>query len=136
MSSLMSTMSTHWWKELNVVEGCTRSCFRSTWKLTSCIMVAKMLWMTSWVPMRSLPWVQRKRWIPIGSKGCVHMYQRILAIEGWGRPNCVWSTMEKTKENNRKAKKTYWTINQTFAPRPEHDKIQARQLQIFCWRAC
>jgi hypothetical protein len=32
--------------------------------------------------------------------GCVHKHQKILAIEGWGSPNCVRSAMEKIGENN------------------------------------
>jgi hypothetical protein len=49
----------------------TCSCFQTTWKPTSHVMVPK-------VPMRSLPWAQYKRWIPIGSMGSVHAH--------WGRP--------------------------------------------------
>ncbi len=128
MSSLMSTMLTRWWEELNVVEGCACSCFCPMRKPTSCIMVAKMLWITSWVPMCSLPWIQRKRWISKGSMGCVHMYWRILAIKGWGRLNCIRNTMVKTNKNNQKARKTCWIINQTFTLGLEHDKIRAWRL--------
>jgi hypothetical protein len=74
--SLVSTMSTCQWKELNVVEGnaCSYSCLM--WKLTSCAMATRVSWTTSWVPMCLLPWVQRKRWIPIRLMGCVHTHRR------------------------------------------------------------
>ncbi len=50
--------------------------------------------------------MQRKRWISIGLMGCVHMHQGIFVIEEWGSPNCVQNVMEKTGENNQKARKT------------------------------
>jgi hypothetical protein len=50
-------------------------------------MATKVSQITSWVFMCSLPWAQRKKWIPIGLMGCVHTNQRILIIEGWGSPN-------------------------------------------------
>jgi hypothetical protein len=61
MPFLVSTMSTHQQKELNVVEGsaCNYSC--PTWKLAFCAMVAKMLQIASWVPMSLLPRTQCKR---------------------------------------------------------------------------
>jgi len=34
--------------------------------------------------MCSLPWVQCKRWIPIGSMGCVHTNQKISRNERSG----------------------------------------------------
>jgi hypothetical protein len=36
------------------------------------------------------------------------------------------SVVEKTKENNRKVRKTNRTINQTFTPKPKHDKFRAQ----------
>jgi hypothetical protein len=63
-------------------------------------MVAKVSWTASWVPMRSLPWKQRKKWIPIGSIKCVHMHWGVLVIEGWGNPSCIWNDVEKTREVN------------------------------------
>jgi hypothetical protein len=47
-------------------------------------------------------------------------------IEGWDNPSHVQSIVEKTKEDNQKVGKTNRTISQTLAPRPKHDKIQAR----------
>ncbi len=44
-------------------------------------------------------------WIPIGSMGCVHTHQGILAIEGWGNASCIQSLMEKNGEYNKKTKK-------------------------------
>jgi hypothetical protein len=38
--------------------------------------------------------------------------------------------VEKTKENNQKAKKTIQIVNQTFTPGSEHDKIQTWALNI------
>jgi hypothetical protein len=58
--------------------------------------------------------------------GYVHMHQRILAIEGCGSPNCVQDTMEKTKEDNWKARKIGQIISQVFAPKLKYDKIWAQ----------
>jgi hypothetical protein len=32
--------------------------------------------------------------------GCVHMHQRILAIEKWGNPNYIQNVVEKIGKNN------------------------------------
>jgi hypothetical protein len=113
-------------QELNVVEGiaCNYSC--PTWKLPFRAMATKVLWTTSWVPMCSLPWMQHKRWIPIGLMGCVHMHRGIFTIEGWGSLSGIWNVVEKTREDNQKVKKTNWTISQTFTLKPKNDKIQAQ----------
>jgi hypothetical protein len=121
MSSMVNTISTHQQEELNVVEGNACDCFCPIWKLTSCTMVAKVLQITSWVPVRSLPWPQCKRWIPVRSMGCVHAHRKVLAIEGWGSPNHVQSVVKKTKEDNWKVVKIGWIINQMPTPRPKHD---------------
>ncbi len=126
MPSLVNKMSTHRWKELNVVKGSTSNCSRPTWKPAFCSMAPKMLQITSWVPMRSLPWAQCKRWIPIGLMGCVHTHRGMPTIEGWGSPSCVQSVVQKTRENNQKAKKIGRIINQAPTLGLEHDKIQAR----------
>jgi len=55
--------------------------------------------------------MQHKRWIPIRLMGCVHTYQGILAIKGWGSPSHVWSVMEKTRGNNRKVGKIGQTVS-------------------------
>jgi hypothetical protein len=47
-------------------------------------------------------------------------------IEGWGSPSHVRNAVQKTRENNRKAKKINRAISQVPAPRPEHDKIWAQ----------
>ncbi len=57
-----------------MVEGNACSYFYPTWKLASCAMATKVSQTTSWVPMHLLLWAQRKRWIPIGSMGCVHTH--------------------------------------------------------------
>jgi len=49
----------------------------------------KMSQATSWVFVRSLPWAQRKNWIPIGSMGCVHTHRRKPTIERCGSSSCV-----------------------------------------------
>jgi hypothetical protein len=77
-----------------VVEGNVCSCFHPTWKLTSLIMTTKVSRITSWVPMCSTLWVQRKRWIPISLMGCVHMHQWIFAIEGCGNPSCIQNVVK------------------------------------------
>jgi hypothetical protein len=69
-------------------------------------MVAKMSQTTSWVPMSSLPWVQHKKWIPVGSMGCVHTHQGRPAIEGCGSPSHIQNVPEKIKEDNQKVRKT------------------------------
>jgi hypothetical protein len=122
MLSLVSIMSTYWQKELNVVEGKACSYFRPMWKLASRVMVTKVSWNASWVAVRSLPY--HKRWIPIGSMGCVHTHQGIPAIEGWGSPNHVWIVIKKIGENNWKDGKASQTTNQMLTPRLKHDKIQ------------
>ncbi len=65
-------------------------------------MTTKVSQTTSWVPMRSLPWVQHRRWTLVTSMGCVHMHPRILAIEGCGSLSHIKSIMEKDEENNQK----------------------------------
>ncbi len=56
--------------------------------------------------MCSLPWVQHKRWIPIGSIGCVHTHWGNLVIEGCGNPSHIQNIVEKIKENNQNDGKT------------------------------
>jgi hypothetical protein len=126
MPPLVSTMSIRPWKQLNVVEGNACHCSCPTWKLTFRPMVAKVLQITSWVLVRSLPWAQHKSWIPIGLMGCVHTHQRIFLIKGWGSPSHVQSVVEKTKENRWKVGNISQAISQAHAPRPKHDKIWAR----------
>jgi hypothetical protein len=123
--SLVSTMSTCQWKELNVVEGNACSHFYPTWKLTSCVMATRVSWTTSWVPMCLLPWVQYKRWIPIRSMGCVRTHRRRSTIEGCGSLSHVWSVVEKIGEDKWKVGKIGQIIRQKFALRLEHDKIWA-----------
>jgi len=105
MSSLVNTMSIHWWKELNMDERNTCNFFRPMWKLASCTMMAKVSRTTSWIHVHLLPWEQHKRWIPIGSMGCVHTHQRIPTIEGCGSPNRIRSVAKKIGKNNQKAGK-------------------------------
>jgi len=87
---------------------------------------AKVSWITSWVLVCLLPWTQHMKWIPIGSMRCVHTHQGMPTIKRWGSPSYVQSAVEKTREDNQKLKKIGWIVSQTFAPRPKHDKIQAR----------
>jgi uncharacterized metal-binding protein len=42
---------------------------------------------------------------------CVHMHQRILAIEGCGNLNCVKSDVERTREYNRTTGKISQVVN-------------------------
>jgi len=94
MPVLVITMLIRWWKELNMVEGNTYSCFCPTWKPTSCAMATKVLWITSWVLVHLLLWVQHKRWISIRLMGCVHTHWGILAIEGWGGSSRIQSVIK------------------------------------------
>jgi hypothetical protein len=55
MPILVTTMSTHQQEELNVVEGSACNCSRPTCKPTFHAMVAKVLQITSWDEMHSLP---------------------------------------------------------------------------------
>ncbi len=126
MSSLVSIMSIHQRQELNVIKGNTCNCSHPTWKLTSHAMVTKVLQIASWVLMRSLPCTPHKRWIPVGSMGCVHTHWRMLIYEGWGSRSHVRNVVQKIREDNQKVGKTSRAINQVLAPRPKHNKIQAR----------
>jgi len=45
--------------------------------------------------------------------GCVHTHQRMPAIEGWGSLSREWSVMQKTGEDNQKARKTSQVVSQT-----------------------
>ncbi len=119
-------MLIHQQEELNVVERNACNCFCPKWKLISCATMAKVLQITTWVLVCSLPWLQCKRWIPIGSMGCVHAHGRKLTIEGWGSPSHVQSVVEKNKEKNWKVVKIGQAINQTPTPWPKHDKFWAR----------
>jgi hypothetical protein len=94
-------------------------------------MVTKVLQTTSWVLMRSLPWAHHKKWIQIGSMGCVHMHWKKPTIEGWGNSSCVQSVVEKTKEVNQKVWNIGWIVSQEPIPRPEHNGFQ-----ISCWKTC
>jgi len=125
MPSMVNTMSIHQQEELNVVKGNACNCFCSMWKLASYTMVTKVSQITSWVPVRSLPWAQHKRWIPIGSMECMHAHQKILAIEGLGSLSHIWNDVQKTKENYQKVGKIGRTINQTPALGLKHDRIWA-----------
>jgi len=78
----------------------------------------------SWVLVCLLPWVQRKRWIPIGLVGCVHTRHGRPIIKRCGNPSCIQSIVEKIGENNQKAKKISQVINQISTLRLKHDKIQ------------
>jgi hypothetical protein len=74
-------------------------------------MAAKVLQIASWVLMGLLPWTQRKRWIPIGSMGCVHTHQGMLVIEEWGSPSGIWSDVQRIGEDNWKVGRTSQVIN-------------------------
>ncbi len=126
MTSLVSTMSIHQQKELNVIKGSICNCPCLTWKSASHTMAAKVSQITSWCLICPLPWTQCKRRIPIRSMGCAHTHWRIPTIEGWGNPSSLWNVVEKTKENNRKARKTSRAVSQTPIVGPEHDNIQAQ----------
>jgi hypothetical protein len=126
MSSLVNTMLIRRWEELNVVEGNACNYYCPTWKPTSHTMATKVWQVASWVLVCLLPWKQCRRWIPIGSMGCVHTHWRMHAFEGWGSSSRVRSVVQKTKENNQKVRKISWAINQAPTPRPKHDKIQAQ----------
>ncbi len=95
MQSLMNIMWTCWWKELNVIERSTYNCSQPIWKPSFHAMVTKVSWIVSWVPMHLLPWMLHKRWIFIRSIECVHMYQKIPTIEGWGNPSNVRNVVKK-----------------------------------------
>jgi hypothetical protein len=108
------------------LKGNACSCSHPTRKPTSHVMTTKVLWTISWVFVRSLPWVQHKRWIPIGSMGCVHTHWGRLAIEGCSSLSYIWSIMEKIGEDNWKVGNISRAISQVPTPRSKHDKIQAQ----------
>jgi hypothetical protein len=74
-------------------------------------MASKVSRIASWVHVRSLLWMQHKRWIPIRSMGCVHTHQSIV---------------EKIREDNQKVVKIGRTTNQVPTPSLKHDKIWAQ----------
>jgi hypothetical protein len=74
ISSLVKIMSIRRQKELTVIEGNTCNYSHLTWKLASHTMATKVSTITSWVLVHLLPWAQGKKWILIGSMGCVHMH--------------------------------------------------------------
>jgi hypothetical protein len=90
------------------------------------LVATKVSRIASWVSVCSLPWTQHMRWIPIGLMGCVHTHQGMLTIEVWGNLSCVWSDVEKIKENNRKARKIGWVVSQAPALKLEYDKMWTR----------
>jgi hypothetical protein len=55
MPSLVNTMLTCQWEELNVFEGSECNCFHPTWKPTSCTMATKVSQIESFVFVSSLP---------------------------------------------------------------------------------
>jgi hypothetical protein len=55
--------------------------------------------------------------------GCVPTHQGILAIKGWGNPNCFLNIVKKIGEDHQKAGKINQIVSQTPTPRLEHDKI-------------
>jgi hypothetical protein len=89
-------------------------------------MAAKVSWIASWVLVHSLPWSQHKRWIPIGSMGCMHTHWGMCSIEGWGSPSHVQSVVQKIREDNQKVRKTSWNVSQMPTLGLEHEKIRAR----------
>jgi hypothetical protein len=88
-------------------------------------MTKKVSWITSWVPVCSLLWVQRKRWTLVASIGCVHMHQRIFTIERCGNPSCIRNVVKKDGEDNWKVGKIGWVISQVLTLGLKHDKIRA-----------
>ncbi len=83
-----------------MIGGNTCNYFHPTWKSTFRAITTKALRIASWILVHLLPWVQRRRWIPIWWMGCVHMHKRIFVIEGYGNSNHVWNIMEKIREDN------------------------------------
>jgi hypothetical protein len=123
---LVNTKSTRQWKELNMVEESASNYFHPTWKLAFHTMVTKVLRMTSWILVCSLPWVQCMKWIHARSMWCVHTHQTRPKIKGCDTPNHIENIVEKTNENNWKDRNIGWIISQTPTPRAEHGKIWAR----------
>jgi len=125
MPSLVNTMLIHWREELNVLKKSVCNYFHPMWKLISCTMVANVSQITSWVLRHSLPWAQHKRWIPIGSMGCVHTHWRILTFEGWGNPIHIRSTMKKNQRIWSKVWKYWLNRKLNTYPWPKDDRIRA-----------
>jgi hypothetical protein len=99
-------------------------------------MVANVSQIASLVLVRSLPWTQHKRWIPIRLMGCVCTHRRMHAIEGWGSPSCIRSVMQKTKEDNWKAGKTNQIISQNLPLGQNMIKFKHDGPQISHRRTC
>jgi hypothetical protein len=120
MPYLVTTMSIFRQEKLNVVEGIACNCSHPTWKPTSCGskgVVNYIMGSIAFVAMCTTYEVDTHK-----VDGMCGMH----TIEGWDSPSCVRSVVEKTREDNWKARKIGWVINQAFAPWPKHDKIRAR----------
>ncbi len=77
-------------------------------------MIAKMSRTIAWVPMRSLPWAQHKRWTLVALMGFVHKHQMIPTIQRCGSLSHIWSVVEKDGENNQKVGKVGQAISQAI----------------------
>ncbi len=71
-----------------------------------CMMEVKASWMTSWGAIHSPPWEQQKKWVPVGSKGCLPMQWINLIVKGWGG-----QLSDNTKEKTYKAKTNMEWLN-------------------------
>ncbi len=98
ISSLVSTMLTHWQKHLRMTKINTCNCSHPTWRPTSHTMTTKVSQTASWVLMHLLPWAQHEKWIPIGSMGCNTLYIKdhtlilckILSVLNGRIGSCGW----------------------------------------------
>jgi hypothetical protein len=90
------------------------------WNLTSLVIDAKTSRLTSWEVVLSPSHAQRKRWIPIGSKGWSQMQCDKLRFKGWGKPHWMRNILKKTSKVNRK-RITRWIDNQAPTPGPKQD---------------
>ncbi len=122
---LVSTMSIYRWKELNVVEGSTCVIF-VLWKLTFHTMAAKVLQITSWVLVHSLPWTQCKRCIPIGSMGCAHTHVEWYLQLRDGVIQIAYKMLWKKLGKIIERLGRFIVISQVPILGPKHHKIWAR----------
>jgi hypothetical protein len=111
ISLLVNTISICQWEDLSMGErnACNSSCLM--WKPSSCTTTTKTSQTTSWVHVHLLPWAQHRKWIPIGSMGCVHTNQGRPTFGGCGNSSCVRNVVEKNGEDSQKVEKINQAIN-------------------------
>jgi hypothetical protein len=96
-------------------------CSHKMWNPASLTMDTKASWMALWDAILSPPWVQWRRWIPMGFNRWPQMQCVKPKTKGWGRPNMVHNTQEKTFEGKWKHEMIRWANSQASVLSLAHD---------------